>query len=235
MTRTTTQLLLGCLALALATGGYGANSSAETTKAPRFTTKVDNPWFPLTPGTTLVYKGGEDGTPERDVFKVTRRTHVVDGVRCVVIDDRVYSRRHLAERTSDYYAQDSKGNVWYFGEDTVTLDKHRHVKSRDGTWHAGVNGARGGLFMPAHPHVGETHRQEYLKGAAEDWFRVLDLNSKVKVPYGSYTNALRTREWTPLEPGIVDNKYYVRGIGEVSEATVKGGNEKFRLVAVRHS
>ncbi|HEX4719237.1 MAG TPA: hypothetical protein VH300_11950, partial [Thermoleophilaceae bacterium] len=110
-----------------------------------------------------------------------------------------------------------------------------HVKSRDGTWHAGVNGARGGLFMPAHPHVGETHRQEYLKGAAEDWFRVLDLNANVSVPYGSYTNALRTREWTPLEPGVVDNKYYVRDIGEVSEATVKGGNEKFRLVAVRHS
>ena len=240
------QALLGCCALAAAIAGCGSDSSAQTTtKSARgfdpvpppaeFTTAVDNAWFPLRPGTTLVYKGGEGSTKERDVFKVTRQTKVVNGVRCVVIDDRVYSGGHVAERTHDYYAQDSKGNVWYFGEDTATLDAKGHVKSREGTWHAGVNGARAGLFMPAEPRVGETHRQEYFKGHAEDWYRVLDLNSKVTVPYGSYSHALRTREWTPLEPDVVDNKYYARGIGEVFEGTVKGGNERFRLVSVTHS
>src|SRR3954447_926048 len=241
----------GC-ALVAVVGGCGSNSNAQTPAlaktapsgleevppASDFTTKVDNPWFPLRPGTTLVYKGGEGGNPERDVFKVTRRTNVVNGVRCVVIDDRVYSGRgagHLSERTKDYYAQDSKGNVWYFGEDTAGLDSNGSVKSTEGTWHAGVDGAHAGLFMPAHPRVGETHRQEYLKGHAEDWFKVLSLNAKVNVPYGRYTHALRTREWTPLEPDVIDNKYYAYGIGEVFEGTVKGGNERFRLVAVTHS
>jgi hypothetical protein len=240
------QALLGCCALAAAIAGCGSDSSAQTTTKSaqgfdpvpppaEFTTTVDNAWFPLRPGTTLVYKGGEGSTKERDVFKVTRQTKVVNGVRCVVIDDRVYSGGHVAERTHDYYAQDSKGNVWYFGEDTATLDAKGHVKSREGTWHAGVNGARAGLFMPADPLVGETHRQEYYKGHAEDWYKVLDLNSKVNVPYGSYGHALRTREWTPLEPNVVDNKYYARGIGEIFEGTVKGGNERFRLVSVKHS
>jgi hypothetical protein len=89
--------------------------------------------------------------------------------------------------------------------------------------------------MPANPQLGERHRQEYSKGHAEDWFRVLSLDAKVNVAYASYTHALRTREWTPLEPDVVDNKYYARGIGEVFEGTVKGGNERFQLVAVKHS
>jgi hypothetical protein len=240
--------LAGC-ALVAGVVGCGSSGSAQTVsvsasaasgfaKAPPpsdFTTKIDNPWFPLLPGTTLVYKGGEPGKPERDVFKVTQRTQVVNGVRCVVIDDRVYSgpgAGRLSERTNDYYAQDSKGNVWYFGEDTATLDSNGKVKGTEGTWHAGVDGARGGLFMPAHPRVGETHRQEHLKGHAEDWFKVLDLSAKVSVPNGTYAHALRTREWTPLEPDVIDNKYYAHGIGEVFEGTVKGGNERFRLVSV---
>jgi hypothetical protein len=251
----------GC-ALVVVVGGCESNRSAQTSApitsaassatpketapnpfekvppASDFTAKVDNPWYPLRPGTTLVYEGGEGGNAERNVFKVTQRTKVVNGARCVVIDDRVYSgpgAGHVSERTSDYYAQDSKGNVWYFGEDTAALDSNGNVKSTAGTWHAGVNGARAGLFMPAHPRVGETHRQEYLKGHAEDWFKVLSLNAKVNVPHGRYTNALRTREWTPLEPGVIDNKYYAHGIGEVFEGTVKGGNERFELVAVTHS
>jgi hypothetical protein len=236
----------GC-ALVVVVGGCASTGNAQSGAATRFekmppasdfTTKVDNPWFPLRPGTTLVYQGGEDGNPERNVFKVTRRTKLVNGVRCAVVDDRVYSGSgagHLSERTNDYYAQDSNGNVWYFGEDTAALDRNGNVKSTEGTWHAGVNGARAGLFMPAHPRIGETHRQEYLKGHAEDWFKVLSLDAEVSVPHGRYTHALRTREWTPLEPDVIDNKYYVHGIGEVFEGTVKGGNERFQLVAISHS
>jgi len=117
-----------------------------------------------------------------------------------VVDDRVYSKGKLEERTHDYYTQDAGGNVWYFGEDTAELDAHGKVTSTEGTWRTGRNGARPGLFMPAHPRVGERHRQEYLRGHAEDQFQVVSLSDRVRVSYGSFTGALRTREWTPLEP-----------------------------------
>jgi hypothetical protein len=107
------------------------------------------------------------------------------------------------------------------------------VKNTSGSWQAGVNGAQAGVFMPAHPKVGDGGRQEYYKGQAEDHFRVLSLNAKVKVPYVSSTRALKTKEWTPLEPGVVDTKYYVRGIGTVMEKNVKGGSELSRLVSFR--
>src|SRR3954453_14331129 len=180
-----------------------------------FTSHVTNPWFPLKPGTTMVYDGESDGTPQRDVFRVTKRTKVVNGVRCRVVDDRVYEHGRVVERTNDYYAQDANGTVWYFGEDTAELNRRGRVISREGTWHAGVHGAKAGIFMPAHPRVGEAHRQEFLRGHAEDHFKVMSLAARVAVPYGTFDHALRTREWTPLEPGVIDRKDYVRGIGEV--------------------
>jgi hypothetical protein len=196
------------------------------------TAKVDNPWFPLKPGVTLVYKGVKDGQPTRDVVGATNRTRTIAGVRCVVVRDRLYSRGRLIERTTDYYAQDRHGTVWYFGEDTAELDAKGRVKSTDGTWHAGVGGARAGIFMPRHPRVGERHRQEYYKGHAEDHFSVASLHSRISVPYGSFRNVLETREWTPLEPGVLDAKHYVRGIGEVSEVSLKGAKETLELVRV---
>ena len=203
--------------------------------APRFSATVDNPWFPLDPGTTLIYKGVKDGRPQRDVFKVTGRTKIVNGAPCVVVDDRVYSAGHLSERTSDYYTQDAKGNVWYFGEDTAELNAKGEVTSREGTWHAGVRGARAGIFMPAHPRVGDGGYQEYWKGHAEDRFKIVSVHARITVPYGSWNNAIQTRETTPLEPGVVDSKYYVRGIGQVFEGSLKGPKETARLVAVRRS
>jgi hypothetical protein len=194
---------------------------------------VDNEWLPLRPGTTLVSVGKKEGAPLRDVFRVTSRTRTVRGAPCVVIDDRVYSRGRLIERTNDYYTQDSAGNVWYFGEDTAELDARGRVTSTEGTWHAGVNGAQPGIFMPAHPHLGEQHRQEYLRGHAADEFRVVDLNSRIKVPYRSFKGALQTHEWTPLEPGVLDAKYYVRGIGQVFEGSLKGPQEFAKLVSVK--
>jgi hypothetical protein len=224
--------------LALAVGGCGSEGNdrpapSVTTRPADFTTNVDNPWFPLRPGTTLVYKGVKDGKPTRDVFAVSFRTRMIDGVPCVVVDDRSYAEGRVVERTSDYYTQHRNGDVWYFGEDTAEFDSKGKVASREGTWHAGVDGAKPGLFMPAHPRVGEHHRQEFYKGHAEDQFRVVTLNAAITVPFGSFRNALETREWTALEPGVLDSKHYVRGIGEVSEAALKGPKESFVLVAVR--
>jgi hypothetical protein len=148
------------------------------------------------------------------------------------VEDRLYLENALEERTSDYYAQDRCGNVWYFGEDTATLDPQGHVISTDGSFHAGVDGAQPGVFMQAHPRVGRRFRQEWYQGHAEDTFKVLSLAAPVRVPYGSFQRALRTEETTALEPEVVDNKYFVRGIGQVEELSVKGPLERLSLIEI---
>jgi len=230
-------LLLGAVAL-IATSGISktAESPAAPTHPPGpagFAARVNNPWFPLRPGTTYVYHGVKDGQPSRDVFTVTMATKTIQGVSCTVVSDRLYLRGRLHERTEDWYAQDRAGNVWYFGEATAELNPNGSVRSTEGSWQAGVNGARAGVFMPAHPRRGQSGRQEYYKGHAEDHFRVLSLSANVDTPAASSRHALLTREWTPLEPGVVDHKLYVKGIGTVLEQTVKGGDERNSLVSRR--
>jgi hypothetical protein len=223
-------LLLGALGTAaLATVG-GSQAAPRIPPASTFSARVDNPWYPLKPGSIYVYRGTKDGQPARDVLSVTHRTARIAGARCVVVDDRLWLGGHLEERTTEWYSQDKQGNVWYFGEDTAELDVHGRVTNTDGTWRAGVGGSQPGIFMFAHPRVGQTAQQEYSSGAAEDHFLVLSLRARVRAPYVSSRRALLTKEWTPLEPGTVDHKLYVRGIGTVLEQTVKGGKERFELV-----
>jgi hypothetical protein len=192
---------------------------------------VDNPYFPLRPGTTLRYRGVEEGRRSLDVLTVTRRVERVAGVRCRVVRDRLYLSGRLAEDTIDWYAQDRAGTVWYFGEATRQLDARGRVKSTEGSWRAGVKGARAGVIMPAHPHLGDAFAQERFPGHAEDRFRVIRRGVAVTVPYGSF-RALETREWTPLEPGVVDHKLYARGLGLVAERSAKGPPERLELVSV---
>ncbi len=221
---------------ATAAAGGLSGQSRDTVPKPKpsdFTARVDNPWYPLKPGTVYVYRGVKDGQPSRDVLTVTHRTKKIDGVPCVVVEDRLYLRGRLGERTTDWYSQDKQGNVWYFGESTAELDKHGHVTSTEGTWEAGRDGAMPGIYMPARPKVGQAGRQEFYKGHAEDHFRVISLHATVRVPYASSSNALLTNEWTPLEPGVLDRKVYVRGVGTVLEQAVKGGIERAELIAVR--
>jgi hypothetical protein len=212
--------------------GKSAHDAASTPDPARFVARVENPWFPLRPGTTYVYRGTKDGQPSRDAFVVTGRTKVIQGVRCTAISDRLYKRGRLAERTIDWYAQDRAGNVWYFGEDTAELAPNGRVTTTEGTWQAGREGARAGIYMPAHPRIGQSARQEYYKGHAEDHFRVASLSTGVRTPAASSSRALLTEEWTPLEPGVLDRKVYVRGIGNVGERTVKGGSETNILVSI---
>jgi hypothetical protein len=231
--RTRILSLLTLAVVAAAAAGTATGRTPTMPPASSFTARVDNPWFPLQPGTRYLYTGVKDGRSSRDVVTITRQTRRIDGVPCVTVHDRLYLRGHLAERTTDWYSQDSRSNVWYFGENTAELDPNGHVTSTEGTWMAGVNGAKAGIFMPGHPHVGQTGRQEYLKGHAEDHFQVIGLFHTV-APAGR-TNALLTKEWTPLEPGVIDHKMYVRGIGTVLEQTQKGGNERNELIAVTRS
>jgi len=211
-----TGLALTAIAVALAGQTNAATPSG-------FSAHVTNPWFPLKAGTRYVYTGVKDGQRSRDVLTVTHDVKSIDGVPCVVVHDRLYLRGRLEERTTDWYSQDRRGNVWYFGEQTAELDRHGHVTSTAGSWQSGVHGAQAGIYMPAHPRVGQAGRQEYYKGQAEDHFEVIGLFGK---------NALLTKEWTPLEPGTIDHKLYVRGVGNVLEQTHKGGNERNELVSV---
>jgi len=200
-----------------------------------FSARVDNPWFSLRPGTTFTYVGEKDGQPSRDVMTVTHRTAVIGGAPCVVVDDRLYLSGRLAERTTDWYTQDAQGNVWYFGEATAELDRHGRVTGTSGSWRTGVKGAKPGIYMPASPRVGQSGRQEYYRGQAEDHFQVLSLSASVRVPYLHSSHALLTKEWTPLEPGVLDHKLYVRGIGMVLEQSIHGPTERGALIRVNRA
>jgi hypothetical protein len=204
-----------CTILLLAASGCGSSRSTGG-----FVAHVDNPWFPLRAGSVSIYRGVKDGKPTRDVFRVTGATRVIRGVRATAVDDRLYASGHLAERTTDWYAQDRAGNVWYFGERTAELNPAGRVTSTEGSWLAGVDGARPGIFMPAHPRVGQRGVQEHYAGHAEDHFAVLAVSG----------DRLLTKEWTPLEPGVIDHKRYQRGVGTVLEQTVRGGDERNVLV-----
>ena len=197
----------------------------------QFSTTIDNPWFPLVPGTTRVYEGTTDGKPTRTVVTVTGRTKRLAGVDTVVVRDQGFVEGRLEETTLDYFAQDAEGTVWYFGEDTRTVDRNGRTRSAEGTWHAGRGGAQPGIVMEAEPTIGRKLRQEFLKGHALDWYEVVDLSTPITVPYGSF-DGLQTSEWTPLEPKVLDAKVYARGVGQISESSVKGGAEYSSLVTV---
>jgi hypothetical protein len=197
-----------------------------------FSPNVDNSLFPLKPGRTFVYTGTKDAKLALDLFVPSSRTRVIDGVRTRVVQDRLYLDNVLEERTRDYYAQDRCGNVWYFGEDTAELDRTGRVLDRSGSFHAGVDGAQPGVIMQAHPQLNRRFRQEWYRGEAEDTYVARDLSTPITVPAGSFRHALRTEEFTRLEPNVLDNKYYVQGIGEVKEVSVKGPLERLVLVEV---
>jgi hypothetical protein len=226
-------LLATLSTIAAVTVALSANATpARTGPNPAdFVPVIDNPWFPLRAGATFTYHGVKDGKASRDVVHVTGRTRRIDGVRCTAVSDVLFVRGKLAERTTDWYAQDRTGTVWYFGEQTAEFDAAGKVTSTAGTWRAGVDGARAGVFMPFRPRVGQRFQQEYYERQAEDHFQVLSLRAAVTTPAVSSVRALLTKEWTPLEPGVLDHKLYVKGVGLVDERTIKGGNERNTLVS----
>ena len=193
---------------------------------------IDNEYLPLIPGTVFTYQGERDGEPEVDRVHVTRDTRSIMGVTCVVVQDSVFVSGYLFEATLDWYAQSADGDVWYFGEDTAEYDRQGHVISTEGTWLAGVDGAQPGIVMLAEPRVGDRYRQELAPGVAEDQARVMNLHARVDVPYGRFTECLKTREWTPLDPGVMEQKFYAENVGFVRAITVRGGDDYDELVSV---
>ncbi len=197
-----------------------------------FVRGVNNKFFPLPPGTTFFYEGEKEGVPTSNETFVTRKTKRILGVTCIVVQDRAFESGVLAEDTLDYYAQDTAGNVWYFGEDTKELDANGNVISTQGSWLAGVNGATPGIIMEANPKKNDQYDQENAPGVAQDQAKVLSLDKSATVPYGSFDDLLLTQESTPLDPKDVENKYYAAGIGFILGVAVKGGNERTELVRI---
>ena len=198
-----------------------------------FVRTIDNPLFPLKPGTAFHFEGVRGKTPQSDDEVVTHRTKRILGIVCTVVRDTVSEHGHAVERTLDYYAQDKQGNVWYMGEDSFEREHGKFVKASD-SWLSGVKGAEPGIIMPASPRPGDSYRQEYYPpGEALDEAHVLGYRGPVTVPFGTFKRSLVTSEFSPLEPQT-EQKYYATGVGEILERVVKGHHEEFRLVRITH-
>jgi hypothetical protein len=248
MTRFTRERIATSCALAALAVGCGsqepaASSPSRATGLPQgsehvtldpadFTTRIDNPYWPMTPGSRWVYRdSGGRGPASRIVVTVTHATkRVAAGVVARVVHDRETRAGRLVEDTRDWYAQDRDGNVWYLGEATTEYDAHGRPSSTRGSWEAGAHGAQAGIMLPARPRVGMTYRQEYLAGEAEDRARVLSLDKRAKVAAGSFDHLLMTLDSTPLEPGAVEHKFYARGTGPVLAMSGSGRSGREELV-----
>ncbi len=236
------------LAAAILAGAVGASiaaagSSSAAPAAPaapayepvldpaHFVGVIDNPYYPLPVGRTLIYRGVKDGTTQIDRVHVTSRTKVIEGITTTEITDVAKHRGRLLEKTRDWYAQDDQGNVWYLGEATKAYDPDGTVDT-SGSWVAGVNDAEPGIIMEADPRVPDAYRQEYLKGEAEDTAWIVDRGGSITVPYGTVHHVLWSLEFARIEPDVIDRKLYAPGIGIVHEKALTGEAEVARLVKV---
>jgi hypothetical protein len=214
--------ILGVLGLSLTGEANAAKNDEKVEKIDpaNFQAAVDNPYFPLVPGTTYNYteKYGKH-TSENEVT-VTHDTKVILGVTCVVVHDVVKEKGIVKEETFDWYAQDKQGNVWYFGEATKEF-KGKGKVITEGSWEAGVKGGLPGIIMKGQPAVGEPYRQEYCKGVAEDMGQIVSVNDSTTVPYGSFTACVKTKDWSMLEPGH-EFKWYAKGVGCVRAESAAG-------------
>ena len=194
-----------------------------------FVAGIDNPLMPLVPGSRWVYEGTDGEERERIEVVVTDETREVMGITATVVRDTVTIDGELVEDTFDWYAQDTEGNVWYLGEDSKEYEDGE-VVSTAGSWEAGVDGALPGIIMEAEPAVGDRYRQEYYPGEAEDMAEVVRTGAGETVPFGSFDDLVVIREWNPLDPGVVEDKYFAPGVGNVLEVVVEGGTGRVELV-----
>ena len=238
--------IAACIATALAVSACGSDSDAESPNRglPQgsepskldpadFSTNIDNPYWPMKPGSRWVYSETDtEGTKERVVVTVTDKTKkIANGVTARVISDVVTENGKPVEITDDWYAQDKDGNVWYLGE-AVRNFKNGKLVDREGSFEAGVDGAQPGIAMPANPAPGLSYRQEYYKGHAEDKGAVITVGKEqVEVPAGHYRGVLMTRDLVPLEPKVQELKFYARDVGPVLSLHTDGPGGRAALVS----
>jgi len=224
------------------TGG-GATTTPETASLPvdakpfpidpsEFTTEIDNPYWPMKPGSQWVFRETDaEGSVSRVVVTVLDKTKMIaNGVEARIVHDQVTQGGQVKEDTYDWYAQDAAGNLWYFGEDTTEYENGK-PKTKEGSWEAGVDGALPGIIMQADPQVGMTYREEYYKGHAEDGASIVGTDALAKVPYGRFTGGVQTRNFSGIEPDVIEEKIYAKGVGVVLEITVSGGSDRDELLS----
>ncbi len=214
----------------------------QTINPADFDSPQDNTYFPMAVGTTYVYMAETEDELIRNEITITSDTEVIMGVTCIVVYDVEWisvddgNTWIIIEETDDWHVWDNDGNVWYFGEDTLEYvyddDWNFLYTTDEGSWRAGDDGALPGIIMLADPTVGVCYQQEYYEGEAEDMGKVLRLNASVSVEYGDFEDCLKTKEWTPLERGEIEHKYYAPGVGLVFIEELKGKTVKVELVDV---
>lgn len=197
-----------------------------------FVDLVDNPYFPLAVGSTWVYEGPADEpgkTEHIEVVVLPERKEIL-GISATIVRDTVTVDGVLLEDTYDWYAQDKDGNVWYLGEDVKNYEDGK-LTDTDGSFEAGVDGALPGIVMQGQPKVGDAYRQEFYRGEAEDLGEIIDIGGSKTVPAGTYSDVLVTKDWNPLDPDVVEQKTYARGVGVIFEEHVQGGTGTSSLVS----
>jgi hypothetical protein len=216
-----------------ATAGTSAHHGYEPVlNSKDFVRVISNPYYPLPVGRILVYRGVRDGQTQIDRVHVTSHTKVIEGITATAVSDIARHNGRLLEKTTDWFAQDKRGNVWYLGENTAAFLPNGKL-DRSGSWQAGVHDGEPGIIMLAHPQVPDAYRQEFLRGQAEDTAWIINRGGSVKVPFGVQHHIITSLEFTRLEPGVIDQKIYAPGIGIVSELAVRGPVEISRLVSVQ--
>ena len=236
--------MASCLVAATVVAACGGDddSGAPSTSLPQgsdpvdldpaeFTTEIDNPYWPMAPGSRWVYRETDtEGTVQRVVVTVTDQTRAIaNGIEARVVHDVVTEDGEPVEVTDDWYAQDSTGNIWYLGEDTTEYENGRPTTTA-GSFEAGVDGAQPGIILPADPEPGQTYRQEYYAGEAEDLAKVTAEDASESVPFGDFDDLLVIQEWNPLEPEVTEDKYFAPGVGTVLEVKTAGGEGRIELV-----
>ena len=215
-------------------GELPQNSEPVELDPSEFTTEIDNPYWPMTPGSRWVYRETDtSGGRQRVVVEVTDETKMIaNGVEARVVRDTVTENGEPVEITDDWYAQDGEGNIWYLGEATAEY-RNGEVTTRAGSFEAGVDGAEAGIAMPANPVPGMEYRQEYLEGEAEDEAAVITVGEeRVEVPYGYYDeDVLMTRDLVPLEPRVQEFKLYAPGVGLLLAVHTDGDGGREELVS----
>lgn len=228
--------IIGAVLIAVISGAFfwseGRQGYNPAIDPNNFVSNVNNKYFTLKPGKKFVYEKRNDEGLERIEVVVVDETKQVMGINMTVVWDRVWLNNELIEDTEDWYAQDKDGNVWYFGEDVNNYENGK-LQDHKGAWEAGVDGAKPGIIMLANPQVGDSYRQEYYKGKAEDMADILSLDKKVVVPYGTFEDCLQTRDWSRIDQSANEYKYYCPNVGfVVMEESVKSGQGKVELVDV---
>jgi hypothetical protein len=234
---------IGTLCLSSCSGGDGAaaTDTGARTALPQgserveldpadFTVDITNAYWPMEVGDRWVYEETDgEGGAQRVEVTVLDETRTVAGIEARVVHDLVTQDGATVEDTLDWYAQDADGNIWYLGERTAEYENGQ-VVSTEGSWETGVDGAQAGIIVPADPQPGLSYRQEYLEGEAEDEAVVLSTSESVETPVGSWTDALLTRDTTPLQRDIAELKLYARGVGPVLVLQTSGGASRETLV-----